>query len=102
MKEFFLYVDGSCLGNPGPGGWSVVSIGEGRRIWDSGRREVTTNNEMELTALLRALGCVEQVLLEMEVDRVVIFSDSPWAVNVVLGTWRGAAHLDLIRLAQGE
>lgn len=102
MKEFELYVDGFCSGNPGPGGWSVVSVEGGEQVWDSGRKEATTNNEMELAALLRGLGYVDQVLLEADVEKVVIVSDSRWMVDVVAGLWRGAAHLDLVRLAQRE
>lgn len=47
-----VHTDGSCLGNPGPGGWACV-FADGHKIW--GGESYTTNNRMELTAIIRAL-----------------------------------------------
>jgi len=54
--EAIAYVDGSCLGNPGPGGWAVVfDHVEGTREWSAAHPSATTNNQMELEAALSAL-----------------------------------------------
>ena len=56
MKTVTIYTDGACSGNPGPGGWAaILSYGELRREISGGERE-TTNNRMELTAVIRALA----------------------------------------------
>lgn len=50
-----IYTDGGCLGNPGPGGWACILIAEERVIKRSGAVKGTTNNRMELTAVIEAL-----------------------------------------------
>jgi ribonuclease HI len=50
-----IYTDGGCSGNPGPGGWAFVLLGPGIRHEASGSDPQTTNNKMELTAVIRAL-----------------------------------------------
>lgn len=78
-----MYTDGSCLGNPGPGGWSVVV--EGGKSY-SGSLPHTTNNIAELTAFKQAL------LLALHSEEIhVIHSDSSYVVNgynVWLNSWR--------------
>ena len=55
MKEVTIYTDGACSGNPGPGGWGAVLIyGEHRKELSGGDAH-TTNNRMELTAVIEAL-----------------------------------------------
>lgn len=57
---YTIYTDGACQGNPGPGGWAaVVTAPDGRKTELSGGAEYTTNNQMELTAVLEALRFVE-------------------------------------------
>jgi ribonuclease HI len=54
--EIEIYTDGGCSGNPGPGGWAYVAlVGDGRKSM-SGFEANTTNNKMELTAVIRAIG----------------------------------------------
>ncbi|MCF7927748.1 MAG: ribonuclease HI [Spirochaetales bacterium] len=53
-----IYTDGGCWGNPGPGGWAYVLILEGEVIENAGAEKQTTNNRMELTAVIRALEYV--------------------------------------------
>ncbi|MBO7605569.1 MAG: ribonuclease HI, partial [Elusimicrobiaceae bacterium] len=52
MKEITIYTDGACSGNPGPGGWGAVLIYNSHRKEISGGEKLTTNNRMELTALI--------------------------------------------------
>ena len=55
MKEVEIHTDGSCLGNPGPGGWGAVLRHQGRERELSGGEALTTNNRMELMAAIAAL-----------------------------------------------
>ena len=56
MKTVTLYTDGACSGNPGPGGWAaILMFGAHKKELSGGERE-TTNNRMELTAVIRGLG----------------------------------------------
>lgn len=50
-----IFTDGGCSGNPGPGGWAFIAIQNGQRYGTSGAEAYTTNNKMELTAVIRAL-----------------------------------------------
>ena len=65
MTEFFAYTDGACSGNPGPGGWGVLLIAKDgddvvkERELNGGEAE-TTNNRMELTAAIEALGALSR------------------------------------------
>ena len=65
MTEFFAYTDGACSGNPGPGGWGVLLIAkEGETVVKerelNGGEAETTNNRMELTAAIEALGALSR------------------------------------------
>ena len=55
-SEFDIYTDGSCSGNPGPGGWAAVIEHEGETTRLSGGERSTTNNRMEITAAIRGAG----------------------------------------------
>ena len=81
MKTVDLYTDGACKGNPGPGGYGVVLIyGKHRKELSAGFRW-TTNNRMELTALIKALIKLK------EPCRLRIFSDSKYLLNGLKGEW---------------
>ena len=60
MKTVTIYTDGACSGNPGPGGWGAILEYQGVERELSGGEEKTTNNRMELTAVLQALQCLKQ------------------------------------------
>jgi len=81
MKEVTVYTDGACSGNPGPGGWCAILIYNEVEKVLSGGKALTTNNEMELTAVVRALGALK------EKCRVNIYSDSLYVVNAVNKGW---------------
>jgi ribonuclease HI len=55
-----IYTDGACRGNPGPGGWAALLIAGGREREISGAETLTTNNRMELTAVIRALEALKR------------------------------------------
>ena len=60
MKAVTLVTDGSCLGNPGPGGWAaILRFGDHKKeLWGSERE--TTNNRMEMTAVIEALSSLKE------------------------------------------
>ena len=55
MKKINIYTDGACKGNPGPGGWGVLIISEDEQVELSGGNKETTNNQMELIAVIKSL-----------------------------------------------
>ena len=67
-----VYTDGSCLENPGKGGWAAIIINESGRIEIKGSKENTTNNQMELTAPIMALKKIPQG------SKVQIYTDSKY------------------------
>ena len=81
MKNVTIYTDGACSGNPGPGGWGAILMYEDIKKEISGAKENTTNNIMEITAVLEALK-----LLKMECE-VKVYSDSAYVVNAFNQGW---------------
>ncbi|MBI5753990.1 ribonuclease HI [Candidatus Peregrinibacteria bacterium] len=96
-KKIEIYTDGSCLGNPGPGGWGVIILQEKSDIKLSGSEAHTTNNRMEMMAIIKALEWLHENLNKGELAgiRVTIYSDS----NLLMGTlnqgWKRKANTDL-------
>ncbi len=81
LKQITVYTDGSCLNNPGPGGYGVVLIyGNQRRELAGGFKE-TTNNRMELLAAISGLEALK------EKCRVTLYSDSMYVVNGIEKGW---------------
>ncbi|GAA4773465.1 ribonuclease HI [Novosphingobium ginsenosidimutans] len=75
MKRIEAYTDGACKGNPGPGGWGVVlRMGQHEREM-SGHEAHTTNNRMELTAVIRALDALK------EPCHVALHTDSRYVID---------------------
>ena len=81
MKEVIIYTDGACSGNPGPGGWGAILMYEDKQKEISGASKETTNNIMEITAVLEALK-----LLKVECS-VKLYSDSAYVVNAFNQGW---------------
>lgn len=77
-KEITIYTDGSSRGNPGPGGWAAIIRTEDKVYELGGREEETTNNRMELTALLRSLEFVLDRKLE---GAIIVHVDSAYVLN---------------------
>lgn len=81
MKEVTIYTDGACSGNPGPGGWGAILSFHGVEKEISGGEAETTNNRMELTAVIEALACLK------EPCRVDLYSDSTYVINALEKGW---------------
>ncbi len=81
MKEVIIYTDGACSYNPGPGGWAAVLIYKGNEKRISGFEPETTNNRMELSAVLEALKALK------EPCSVVVHTDSAYIHNAFERGW---------------
>ena len=81
MKTVTIYTDGACSGNPGPGGWGAILEYQGVERELSGGEEKTTNNRMELTAVLQALQCLKQPCI------VELYSDSKYVIDALQKGW---------------
>ncbi len=84
LPEVTVYTDGACSGNPGPGGWAVVIIGDGNGeevVEISGGEKLTTNQRMELRAAIEALRAISGP------SRVRLHSDSAYLVNAFCRRW---------------
>ena len=94
-----IYTDGSCLNNPGPGGWGFILIGDEYDDEVSGGEKYTTNNRMELTAVIEA---IKYVKTDQHID---IYSDSQyvvkgiteWVDSWVKKNWKKVKNVDLWR-----
>jgi ribonuclease HI len=96
-SAYSVYADGSCLGNPGPGGWGVVLIEpDGATREFAGANPSTTNNRMEITAALEALQIIPPGAA------VVIHSDSQYLIKTMTLGWKRRENLDLWRLLDAE
>lgn len=87
-----IFTDGACSGNPGPGGWAaILRIGEHEREM-SGGEEQTTNNRMELMAVIRALKALKRpASVRLHTDsRYVMDGASKWLKNWKANGWRTA------------
>ena len=81
MEKVIIYTDGACSGNPGPGGWGAILMYKDNKKEISGGKKNTTNNEMELTAVIEGLK-----LLKYPCE-VEVYSDSAYVVNAFLQKW---------------
>lgn len=81
-KQATIYTDGSCIGNPGPGGWAAVILCDGKQIELSGGASDTTNNRMELMGLIQGLKA-----LDKDTTDVKIYSDSQYVVRAFNDGW---------------
>ncbi len=81
MDNIFLYTDGACSGNPGPGGWGAVLIFNDIEKELSGANPNTTNNVMEITAVIEGLKALKRPC------NVNIYSDSAYVVNCFEKDW---------------
>jgi len=97
MNEIVIYTDGSCLGNPGKGGWAAVIINDNKEEVIFGSEKESTNNRMELTAAINALLKIKQD------KKIKIYTDSKyvkdgiekWINNWKLNNWKNAHKKDV-------
>ena len=81
MKTVEIYTDGACIGNPGPGGWGAVLRYENYQKEISGYESNTTNNRMEITALIKALQMLK------EPCKVKVCTDSKYVCDSISKGW---------------
>ena len=80
-KTVTVYTDGACSGNPGPGGWGAILCYKGVEKEISGGERETTNNRMELTAVISALECLKEPCI------VELWSDSKYVIDALEKGW---------------
>ncbi|MDD6283770.1 MAG: ribonuclease HI [Firmicutes bacterium] len=81
MKKVEMFTDGACSGNPGPGGWGTILRYNGTEKELSGGDSATTNNRMELTAVISGLAALK------EACEVTVTTDSKYVVDAVNNGW---------------
>lgn len=81
MKQIEIYTDGACSGNPGPGGWGAVLVYNGKEKELSGSEKNTTNNRMELTAVIMALNALNQPC------EIKLTTDSKYVCDAINKGW---------------
>ncbi len=81
MKTVYIYTDGACSGNPGPGGYAGILMYNDKRKIISGGEKLTTNNRMELIAVIKSLSALKE---NCEVD---LYTDSAYVCNAILQDW---------------
>lgn len=91
MKEVYLYTDGACRGNPGPGGWGAILVyGRFEKEMSGGERE-TTNNRMELLAAIEGLSALKEpcsVTLTSDSKYVCDAFNLGWVYNWKKSGWK--------------
>ena len=75
MNEITIYTDGACSGNPGKGGWGAILINAKETKYMSGSKQLTTNNQMELTATIEALKAI------LKPSNIALYTDSQYVKN---------------------
>ena len=99
-QSIIVFTDGASKRNPGPGGWGVIIVGPDRRVTEmGGGAALTTNNKMELTGAIQALGRLREVT-----GRVAIYTDSTYVIQGITGWvhgwrrrgWKTAAGSDVL------
>ena len=93
MKAIEVFTDGACRGNPGPGGWGVLLIIDGKESSLWGGERSTTNNRMELTAAIKALeGCNSDSDITLTTDSTYVKDGiTKWLVNWKQKNWLTAS-----------
>jgi len=92
-KKIKVYTDGSCLGNPGPGGWGVVILHEDKEVHLKGGEKDTTNNRMEMMAIIHGLKYLHDKKLTS--STIELYSDSNLLMQSLIQGWKRKANLDL-------
>lgn len=114
MKQIEIYTDGSCRGNPGPGGWAAIFLEKNTATHVhvsshaskhehakkqkllkilKGSAADTTNNRMEMTAVIEALRYIDEH--NLHAAEITLYSDSNLVIQTLLQGWKRKANLDL-------
>ena len=96
--DYIIYTDGACLGNPGPGGWAALIIDKNQLTNKKVGSEIsTTNNRMELTAVIEALKIIpsESKLAVYTDSKYVINGIEIWIVNWKKSNWKGSNRKEI-------
>jgi ribonuclease HI len=94
-KTIYIFTDGSCFGNPGPGGWASLFLDDGKNNIIKklcGYSLATTNNRMEMKGFLRALLYAKE---NFSKNKIIIACDSNLIIQTILQGWKKKANLDL-------
>lgn len=89
MERLVIYTDGSCSPNPGKGGWAYIAIFPDSEIWNNDTVNHTTNNIMELTAVIKALSDFK------DTKYFLIYSDSLYVINCAENKWKRNKNTEL-------
>ncbi len=81
MKQIEIFTDGACSCNPGPGGWAAILRYNGKEKEISGGEKETTNNRMELTAVIKAISALK------EPCEITLYTDSKYVCDAVNQRW---------------
>jgi len=97
VKKVQIFADGACLGNPGAGGWCAILRYKNKEKIIKGSKKQTTNNEMELTAVLEALKKLKEPCeVELYCDsKYVIDGISKWIENWVKNNWKNSSKKEI-------
>lgn len=82
-QKIEIYTDGACLGNPGPGGWGAILLYKEHQKQISGSESDTTNNRMEITAVIQALKLLKGN------PQITIYTDSKYVIDGITNWIRG-------------
>lgn len=99
MKQVTLYTDGACSGNPGPGGWGAVLVYNKTELELSGFEAETTNNRMELSAVIAGLSALKvpcAVTVQSDSKYVVDSVNKGWLQNWRHNGWKNASKHEVL------
>ncbi len=94
MKQITIYTDGSSKGNPGPGGWAAIVLMDKEKQVLSGNEQKTTNNRMELLAIVRAFEWISENVDARDIP-VSVNSDSNLIIQTMNEGWKTKKNIDL-------
>jgi len=88
--DIVVYTDGSSIPNPGKGGWAYIILIDDMEIECNGKVEFTTNNKMEITAVIKALEDLKDTK-----RNIIIYSDSQYVINCAKKLWKRNKNIEL-------
>lgn len=98
-RKIEIYTDGSCIGNPGPGGWAFILLHDGAEVAETGKTKDTTNNRMEMMAIIKALEYIRNksglTHEDLTSHKIILYSDSNLLMQSLNLGWKRKANLDL-------